>query len=149
MLSLRRSPDDSPIMILPRIYANNDVVPIPTPQSDLTFWCEAAVRDRLTAFYHIEMCDSAKASQASRLHWSIWRSYLNDLSLQARASRQALTNLLVDFGLNKKVINAGDEIVIDEITDLILQRFRRTPFRAKTYAKCLLVAATRMGQSRN
>jgi hypothetical protein len=128
--------------------ANNSVVPPDTLQSDLTFWTESAVRDRLTAFYVGKFADTGIASQASRSHWTIWRSYFNDLVIQGRASRQALTKLLGENGLPASLIEEGDNIVIDEIADLILHRFRRAPLQAKAYAKCLVVAATRMGQAR-
>ena len=137
------------MMILPRLSANDGRIQAPTPQSDLTYWCEATVRDRLTTFYLVKMDDPAKASQAASLHWSIWRSYFNDLGHQSRASRQTLAKLLARFSLCKDVMDAGDDIVIDEIADLILQRFRRAPLHAKIYAKCLVTAATRMGQARN
>lgn len=137
------------MMILPRLAANSDDDRPPNPQSDLTFWCEAAVRDRLTAFYFTEMGDTTKAGLAARLHWTIWRSYFNELSLKPGVSRQALANLLADVGLRRNVLDSGDALIIDEIADLIFQRFRRAPLHAKTYAKCLVAAAARMGQARN
>lgn len=131
------------------LLAKNAFIPRPTPQSDLTFWSEAAVRDRLKGFYLSRIADVSLAGQAARLHWSLWRSYLNDLAIPARASRQALTKWLADAGLPADLIEAGDAIVIDELAELILQRFRRAPLQAKAYTKCLVAAATRLGQARN
>ncbi len=133
----------------PMLLAKTFFVLPATPQSDLTFWSEAAVRDRLKAFYIAKIADVSLAGQAARLHWSIWRSYLNDLAVPARASRQALTKWLVDAGLSVDLIEAGDAIVIDELAELISQRFRRAPLQAKAYTKCLVAAATRLGQARN
>jgi hypothetical protein len=104
--------------------------------------------DRLTAFYLAKTGDPSRASQAARLHWSTWRSYLSDLAAQGRASRQALVQLLRDAGFRDELVEAGDNVVIDEIADLILLRFRRAPQHAKAYAKCLISTAVRMGQAR-
>jgi hypothetical protein len=131
------------------LLANHSFVSPATPQSDLTFWSEAAVRDRLTAFYLAKIGDTSLAGKAARLHWSIWRSHLNDLAVQARASHQTLTKSLTDARLSVDLIEVGDDIVIDEIADLILHRFRRAPLQAKIYTKCLVAAATRLGQARD
>ncbi len=119
-----------------------------TPQSDLTFWSEAAVCDRLSTFYLSRVHDASLAHQAARMHWSIWRGYLNDLAIPARASQQALAKWLVDAKLPPNLLEAGNNLVIDEIVELILQRFRRAPLQAKAYTKCLVAAATRLGQAR-
>ncbi len=139
---------DSAITEMPMLLAKNSFVLPATPQSDLTFWSEAAVRDRLSSFYLTRIADASLAGQAARLHWSIWRSYLNDLAVPARASRQALTKWLMEARLPVDLIETGDAIVIDEIAELILRRFRRAPLQAKAYTKCLVAAATRLGQAR-
>ena len=128
--------------------AKSSVVSLSSVQNDLAFWSESSVRDRLLAFYLIKFGDAGVAAQASRCHWSIWRAYFADLALQGRASRQALAKLLNGADLSIGLIDEGDNIVIDEIADLIRQKFRRAPHPAKDYAKCLVAAATRMGQAR-
>jgi hypothetical protein len=131
------------------LAVKNSFIRPATPQSDLTFWSEAAVCDRLAAFYLSRIADASLGRQVARMHWSIWRSYLNDLTVPALASRQALAKWLGDAGLPSDLIEAGDNIVIDEIAELILQRFRRAPLQAKVYTKCLIAAATRLGQARS
>jgi hypothetical protein len=128
--------------------AKTFAAPPATPQNELAFWSESAVRDRLLAFYMGKFGESERAAQASRFHWAIWRAYLADLVLQGRASRQALAKLLAEARLPMDLIEEGDNLVIDEIADLILQKFRRDPHQAKSYAKCLIAAASRMGQAK-
>ncbi len=111
------------------------------PPSDLAVWSEAAVCDRLIAHYDQVFTEAARASQAARLHWACWRCSINGLTLQGRASRQALARLLAESRLDARMIEAGDEAVIDEISDLVLQKFRRAPQQAKHYVKCLIAAA--------
>jgi hypothetical protein len=131
------------------LAVTNPFIPPVTPQSDLTFWSEVAVCDRLSAFYFTTIPDASLARQAARMHWTIWRAYFNDLDIPARASRQSLAKWLGDAELAANLIEAGDNVVIDEIAELIQQRFRRAPHQAKAYTKCLIAAATRLGQSRS
>jgi hypothetical protein len=119
-----------------------------TAPNDLASWSEAAVCDRLFGVYSAAFADTDRARQATRLHWSCWRGYLNQLSAQGRASRQALTRLINEARLDPALIDRADAMVVDELTDLVLHRNRRAPQQAKAYITHLVAAATQMALGR-
>jgi hypothetical protein len=116
--------------------------------SDLASWSEAAVCDRLFEFYSAAIADSDFARQATRLHWSCWRAYLNQLVVQGRVSRQALMRMVNDARLDPALIDRADVMVADELTDMVLQKHRRAPRQAKTYINHLVATATQMALGR-
>jgi hypothetical protein len=121
--------------------------PAPTPHKspdDLSSWSEAAVCDRLFGLYCGVLADTARARQATRIHWSCWRAYLGALPAQGRAARQALTRILKEARLDPQLIERGDAAVVDELTDLVLHKYRRSPEQAKAYITRLVAAATQM-----
>ena len=122
--------------------------PAPNFPSDLASWSELAVCDRLFAFYSAALADPDRARQAARLHWSCWRAYINRMALQGRATRQALARMLKDARFDPALIDQADESVVDELSDLVLHKYRRSPQQAKFYIACVVGAATQMALGR-
>ncbi|HMN70711.1 MAG TPA: hypothetical protein PKA55_02455 [Rhodoblastus sp.] len=75
------------------------------------------------------------------LHWRAWRCALSNLQHGAAASRRDLAVLARSAGLPAETIEGGDEAVIDEIAEVIVARFRRSPALAKDYTKALVLTA--------
>ena len=75
------------------------------------------------------------------LHWRAWRCALSSLTHGASASRRDLAALARSAGLQQDLIEGGDEAVIDEIAEVIIARFRRSPALAKDYTKALVLTA--------
>jgi len=120
----------------------------PKSPDDLTSWSEAPVCDRLFGFYSTAFSESERARQAARLHWSCWRAYLRQLASQGRASRQALAHIFKDSRIDPALIDRADAVVVDELTDLVLNRYRRAPAQAKGYITRLVSAAAQVAQAR-
>jgi len=126
--------------------------PLPTliprkPPDDLTSWSEVAVCDRLFGFYSTAFPETDRARQAARLHWSCWRAYLGLSAIQGRASRQALKRIVKEARLDLALVERADAAVVDELTDLVLHKYRRAPEQAKTYITRLVTAATQMARA--
>jgi hypothetical protein len=124
------------------------VSPLRASPDDLTSWSEAAVCDRLCGIYFAVFSDADRARYAARLHWSCWRGYLSRACAQGEAARQALARLLADARLDPALIDRADDAVIDEVTDLVLHKYRRAPQQAKTYIDQLVGAAMQMARGR-
>jgi hypothetical protein len=120
----------------------------PKSPDDLTSWSEAPVCDRLFGLYSTAFSETDRARQAARLHWSCWRAYLRQLASQGRASRQALAHIIEESHVNPAVIDRADAVVVDELTDLVLHRYRRAPEQAKDYITRLVSAAAQVAQAR-
>lgn len=109
--------------------------------ADILLWAEPLARDRLAVFWDAAARESATAKTLADLHWRAWRCALSNLPHGAAASRRDLANLMRNAGLQAEIIRDGDEAVIDEIAEVIIARFRRSPARAKDYTKALVLTA--------
>lgn len=75
------------------------------------------------------------------VQWRAWRCALSNLPHGAAASRRDLGALMRNAGLPAEIARDGDEAVIDEIAEVIVARFRRSPARAKDYTRALVLTA--------
>lgn len=109
--------------------------------ADILLWAEPLARDRLTAFWSAAARESGTGKTLADLHWRVWRCALSNLQHGASASRRDLGVLVRGAGLQAELIGDGDEVVIDEIAEVIIARFRRSPILAKDYTKALVLTA--------
>jgi len=109
--------------------------------ADILLWAEPLARDRLTAFWSAAARESGAGKTLADLHWRVWRCALSNLQHGASASRRDLGVLVRGAGLQAELIGDGDEVVIDEIAEVIIARFRRSPILAKDYTKALVLTA--------
>ena len=85
--------------------------------------------------------ESGAGKTLADLHWRAWRCALSNLPHGAAASRRDLAIMTRGAGLNADLIAEADEAVIDEIAEVIIARFRRSPALAKDYTKALVLTA--------
>lgn len=109
--------------------------------ADILLWAEPLARDRLAAFWNAAAPESAVARALADLHWRAWRCALSNLRHGAEASRRDLAIRARNAGLPPETIEDADEAVIDEIAEVIVARFRRSPALAKDYTKALVLTA--------
>ncbi|MFT4098585.1 MAG: hypothetical protein QM651_15820 [Rhodoblastus sp.] len=109
--------------------------------ADILLWAEPLARDRLAAFWSAAMPESADGKALADLHWRAWRCALSNLRHGAEASRRDLAISARSAGLPAQTIEDADEAVIDEIAEVIVARFRRSPALAKDYTKALVLTA--------
>jgi len=109
--------------------------------ADILLWAEPLARDRLMAFWGAAARESAAGKTLADLHWRAWRCALSNLPHGAAASRRDLAALVRNASLLIDVVEEADEAVIDEIAEVIIARFRRSPALAKDYTKALVLTA--------
>jgi len=109
--------------------------------AEILLWAEPLARDRLAAFWGASACESVAGKTLADLHWRAWRCALSNLPHGAAASRRDLAVLARNAGLQADVVRDADEAVIDEIAEVIIARFRRSPALAKDYTKALVLTA--------
>jgi hypothetical protein len=126
----------------------NPAAPEPAPPDNIWSWSEAAVCDRLFGLYASAFADPACARRAARLHLLCWRAYLNALGAHGCKARQALARMMTEAKLDPALLDRADTAVADELTDLVLHRYRRAPEQAKVYITALIAGAARMAASR-
>jgi hypothetical protein len=109
--------------------------------AEILAWAEPMVRDRISFFWS-EATRSPDAARAiAEQHWRVWRCALSGLPHGAAANRKELMILVRGAALTIATLEQGDEAVIDEIAEVIVARFRRSPHLAKDYTKALIMTA--------
>ncbi|MCC2110260.1 MAG: hypothetical protein KDJ40_22915 [Hyphomicrobiales bacterium] len=109
--------------------------------ADILLWAEPLARDRLSMVWGAATRESGAGKTLADLHWRAWRCALSNLPHGAAASRRDLAIMTRGAGLNADLIAEADEAVIDEIAEVIIARFRRSPALAKDYTKALVLTA--------
>lgn len=108
---------------------------------EILAWAEPLVRDRMNMFWRAAGLDQKIAQSLAEQHWRMWRCALSGLPHGVAANRRELMKLLGVAGFGAQTLAEGDEAVIDEIAEVIVVRFRRSPHRAKDYTKALIMTA--------
>ena len=108
---------------------------------EILAWAEPLVRDRMTMFWGQARLERSAVQALADQHWLMWRCALSGLPHGVAANRRELMNLVRAAGFGVDALAEGDEAVIDEIAEVIVARFRRSPHRAKDYTKALIVPA--------
>jgi hypothetical protein len=106
-------------------------------------WCEPMVRDRLAGVWR-ETGSAEDARRFAELHWRMWRGALSGLSNLSVVSRRELMREIVDKRVPHAMISLADAAVVDEIAEVVLSRFRRSPQLAKGYMMVLVHAAAQL-----
>lgn len=116
--------------------------------ADILVWAEPLVRDRIGAFWENAARNSDAARAIADQHWRVWRCALSGLSHGAASNRRDLTLLVRAASIGMDSLEDADEAVIDEIAEVIVARFRRSPLLAKDYTKALVLTATGLAVAR-
>lgn len=118
-------------------------------QHDLSEWCHPLVNDQINYFYQRQLDTSPeKAREIASLHFQMWRHVLRREEREAQTLRRVLLARTTAAGALPTLIDKADESVMNELMDVILNRFRRTPSIAKIYSRSLLDSATALVRAR-
>jgi hypothetical protein len=84
-------------------------------------------------------------------HCRLWRNLLLQEDNRAQNARRELVRLgrlgrLA--GLEAQTLDRIDEAVFDELTDVVVMRFHRSPATTRDYSKSLIRAATSLAEAR-
>ena len=112
-----------------------------TLATEILVWAEPMVRDRIGIFWADVVSSPDAARAIAEQHWRVWRCALSGLAHGAAANRKELMSLVRAASMTPGTLAMGDEAVIDEIAEVIVARFRRSPHLAKDYTKALIMTA--------
>ena len=71
-------------------------------------------------------------------HSQLWQAMLLDDHAAGAKARAEVTSNLKSVGLRPSFVDEVNELVLDELMDVVAQRFQRTPHRARLGAHILL-----------
>ncbi len=133
-------------------FANHPAAAAPDLQlqfaGDLQLWAQPLVMDQITHYYFDRLRGRYElARELSVIHYRMWRHLLNGDGDAATQARLAHEGALLASGLDLRMAEEADRQVLDELMDVVVTRFQRTPSLARGYGQTLLDTAARLART--
>lgn len=116
---------------------------------DLAEWSEPLIADRVSEFYMA--CfggDQQRVRPMTLQHCRLWRNLLLQEGNRAHDARRELVRLGQLAGLESQTLDRLDEVVLDELANVVVARFHRSPATTRDYSRSLIRAATSLAEAR-
>lgn len=119
-------------------------------RNDLIGWAQPLIIDQINDFYFTRLHGRwNEARDLAISHFRIWRHVLHGDVDAAGQDRIILERCLVLAQLDPLLVDEADRMIFDELMDVIVTRFQRTPSLARGYGMTLLDTATSLARSRS
>lgn len=120
-----------------------------TVRDELIEWSQPLIIDQINRFYFRRLFhDAPEARELAIQHYRIWRHVLRDEMQDATRLRGTLNARAALANLPSAALDEVDRAVLDELMDVVVSRFRRTPLVARSYGMTLLDTATSLARTR-
>jgi len=118
-------------------------------QAEMAGWSQPLIIDQINHHYFSLLKGRWElARELALLHYRIWRHVMNADAAGAALERHKLDSALRAAGLDAASADAADRLVIDELMDVIVRRFQRSPALSRAYGVSLLNSAQVLTQAR-
>ncbi len=129
-----------------RDMRSNDMTHI---RRDLAEWGEPIVADQLIGFYASVLKGQQNIAQPLAFnHRRLWRHLFSGHAQEAQNIRLELQRLGKLCGIRAAMIDDIDHQVIDELMNVIMARFHRSPSVARDYSLTLINIAESLAETR-
>ena len=111
----------------------------PSERRDMALWSFPIVCDLVGETYgRVIGPRHASLRMFAFCHSQLWQAMLLDDPAAAAKAHAEVTRNLKSLGLKPSFVDEVNELVLDELMDVVAQRFQRTPHRARIGAHILL-----------
>lgn len=118
-------------------------------QAEMAGWSQPLIIDQINHHYFALMRGKWElARELALIHYRVWRHVMNSDGDGAAQERHKLEAALQAAGLDAAAADAADRLVIDELMDVIVRRFQRSPALSRAYGMSLLNSAQLLTQAR-
>jgi hypothetical protein len=118
-------------------------------RADIVGWSTPLIADCLDLAYQACFGQNQQLIDHFTLqHRRLWLSVVSNNMKKAAEARQTLNTLAKLCRLTDEAIEAIDELVLDELTDVVATRFQGSPMKTRTYSRMLMDAAAVLTQTR-
>lgn len=118
-------------------------------REDLVEWSQPLIIDQINRFYFHRLAhDTTEARELAIQHYRVWRHVLREDMEEATRLRAGLAARAARSNLYASALDEADRAVLDELMDVVVCRFRRTPQVARSYGVTLLDTATSLARTR-
>lgn len=116
---------------------------------DLAEWSEPLIADRVSEIYAAYFDgDPQRVRPMTLQHCRLWRNLLLQEGTRVQNARRELLRLGRLAGLEAQTLDLIDEAVLDELADVVVARFHRSPATTRDYNKSLIRAASSLAEAR-
>lgn len=118
-------------------------------RDDLADWCVPLLGDCLSFSYRTCLGDNEQlVGYFVKHHQRLWLGAVCGDRVRAGESRRMLVSLVKLCNLTEDAIDTIDNIVLDELTDVVVRRYRGSPAKTRAYSRVLIDAASVLTRSR-
>ena len=110
-------------------------------------WAEPIIIDRAVEVYG-RILDEADTVVLARKHCRLWRNVLLDKPAAVALTMDELRRSEVGFGLPEALIDDVNDIILEELVDIVMSRYRASRTMIKTCSLVLMSATSCLGTVR-
>lgn len=122
---------------------------VPTIRDELLEWSQPLIADQINHFYFRSLRQKAAAARELAIeHYRVWKHVLRNELQEASDLRSHLGAQAASLGIPAQMLDEIDRAVLDELMDVVVSRFRRTPQIARSYGMTLLDTAANIATTR-
>lgn len=110
-------------------------------------WAEPIVIDRAVDAY-ARVVDEVGTVAMARKHCRLWRSVLSDQASAVLSVTDEMRQAVSSLGLPGSIIDDVNDLILEELVDIVMSRYRASRNTMKTFSLVLMSATSRLGTSR-
>lgn len=111
-------------------------------------WAEPIIIDRAVDVY-ARILDEAGTVAMARRHCRLWRVVLDDQVGTTAAAMEEVRRAADSLGLSDSVIDGVNDVILEELVDIVMSRYRASRNNAKTFSIVLMSATSCLGTLRS
>jgi hypothetical protein len=111
-------------------------------------WAEPIIIDRAVEAY-ARILDEAGTVAMARRHCRLWRIVLSDQVGAMASAMDDLRRAADSLGLPGPVLDDVNDLILEELVDIVMGRYRASRNSAKTYSLVLMSATSCLGSVRH
>ena len=110
-------------------------------------WAEPIIIDRAVEVYG-RIVDEAETVVMARRHCRLWRNVLLDKPAAVALTMDELRRTEVGLGLPESLIDDVNDVILEELVDIVMSRYRASRNMIKTCSLVLMSATSCLGTVR-
>lgn len=111
-------------------------------------WAEPVIADCASEWYGRILPNRFALSIMARKQCSLWRAVIHDQAASVPLVSEELRRTAASFGLDQAALDDVNAVILEELVDIVLCRFRASKNATKTFSLVLMSATSCLGPMR-
>lgn len=113
-------------------------------RQDIWHWAEPVIADCAADFYDRAMPSRLSSNLLAKKHCRLWHAIIHDQAPATQQTSQDLRRTSDKFGLTGDVTQQVNAMILEELFDIMLFRYRGSPRSTKASTAILMTASSRL-----